>query len=181
MIDERTGRPLGPRLTGARRRTHWNENELETTEESFDGYRVAVLRSTVDEPGGFGAAVQTFEPGEFSGRRTRFSGRLRTQGVCGWAGLWMRVDGPDATHRSLAFYNNEDRGLTGSTDWAMQDAVLDVAPEATVVLIGAILSGRGELYLAGLDVTIVDEMTPVNRAVLASVRSNPGEQVVRTA
>jgi hypothetical protein len=29
-------------------------------------------------------------------------------------------------------------------------------------LIGAILSGRGEVYLADLDVTIVDEMTPVS-------------------
>ena len=155
---EESMRPVHWGITG----THWNEYELETTDESLDGHRVAVFRCTVDEPGGFGAAVQTFEPGEFNGRRIRFSGRLRSQGVSGWAGLWMRVDGPDAAHRALAFYNNEDRGLTGSTDWAMQDAVLDVAPDATVVLIGAILSGRGELYLADLDVTIVDEMTPVS-------------------
>ena len=157
-LKEESMRPVHWGITG----THRNEYELETTEESLDGHRVAVLRCTVDEPGGFGAAVQTFEPGEFRGRRVRFSGHLRAQGVTGWAGLWMRVDGPGATNRSLAFYNNEDRGLSGSTDWTAQDAVLDVAPEATAVLIGAILSGKGELQLADLDVRVVGDDTPVS-------------------
>lgn len=159
-MKEKRMRPVHWGITG----THWNEYELETADELFDGRRVAVLRCTVEEPGGFGALVQAFEPGEFRGERVRFSGLLRTDEVTGWAGLWMRVDGPDTgPGRALAFYNNEDRGLTGTTDWTAQDAVLDVDPEATVVLIGAILAGKGALRLSDLEIRVVGNETPVTR------------------
>ena len=137
--------------------THRHEYDIDATDELLDEHRVAVLRCIVDDPGGFGALVQRFEPGRYAGHRVRFSGMLRADHVTGWAGLWMRVDGAASpSHKSsLAFYNNEDRGLTGTTSWVAQDAVLDVADEASVILIGAILSAKGSLHIADLHVDIV--------------------------
>lgn len=143
--------------------THAHEHELERTPETFEGHPVAVLRCVVKDPGGFGAQVQRFEPGSFRRHRVRFSGMLRAEDVTGWAGLWMRVDGDGSpsTKRTLAFYNNQDRGLTGTTGWVRQDAVLDVADEGTGILIGAILSGSGSLYVADFHVDIVGSDVPL--------------------
>jgi hypothetical protein len=148
--------------------THRHEYEIDVTDEVLDGHPVAALRCTVDEPGGFGAMVQRFAPGAFAGHRVRFSGMLRADHVTRWAGLWMRVDGEASPSQksSLAFYNNEDRGLTGTTTWVAQDAVLDVANEASVILIGAILAGNGSLYVADLHVDVVGRDVEITRQPL---------------
>jgi len=64
--------------------THRHEYEVDLTEELFEGHCVAVLRCTVEHPGGFGALVQGFEPGDFAGHRVRFPAMLRAEGVTGW-------------------------------------------------------------------------------------------------
>ncbi len=71
---------------------------------------------------------------------------LRTKDVDGWAGAWMRVDGENKS--SLAFDNMQDRPLKGTTDWARYDVVLDVADNAAAVAFGALLGGRGQLWMA---------------------------------
>jgi len=160
---EKAMKPAHWRITG----THWQEYELALTDETLDGHRVAALRCVVDEPGGFGAQVQQFQADEYRGQRVRFSGRLRTENVSAWAGLWMRVDAsdPNSGRGQLAFYNNEDRGLTGSTEWIEQDAVLDVSDDAAAILIGTILSGGGAVHIADLAVEVVGSDVPVTRQV----------------
>jgi RNA polymerase sigma factor (sigma-70 family) len=145
--------------------THRHEYEIDRTDDWYEGKPVAVLRCIAKRPGGFGALVQRFEPGAFTGHRVRFSGKLRAEGVSGWAGLWMRVDGAaSSSHKNpLAFYNNEDRGLMGTTGWYDQDAVLDVGEDAAVILIGAILSGKGALYVANFAVDIVGPEVELTR------------------
>ena len=38
--------------------------------------------------------MQTFKADAFRGERVRMSGYVRSKEVSDWAGLWMRVDGP---------------------------------------------------------------------------------------
>jgi hypothetical protein len=88
------------------------------------------------------------------------SAALRANGVTGYAGLWLRVEGgrPSGT---LAFDDMHGRHLTGTTGWREHANVLDVAVEADRIMLGAILSGEGELLLSGVAFEEVDERVPV--------------------
>ena len=105
------------------------------------------LRATVAKPDGFGALVQTIAAPRYLGRRVRYSAMVRTREVTDWAGLWLRVDGPNGM---VVLDNMQDRALRGTTDWTEAAIVLDVAEQATQLLFGALLSGAGAVDLARL-------------------------------
>ena len=65
-------------------------------------------------PNGGGVASASLPAGGAVGKRVRLSGYIKTRDVSqGFAGLWLRVDGPSGP---LAFDNMQDRGVTGTTD-----------------------------------------------------------------
>jgi DNA-binding transcriptional MerR regulator len=104
-----------------------------------------------DDPGedDWAAFVQNATPIPFRGGRVRYRGWLRTSNVAsGWAGLWLRVDGPD--HEVLAFDNlgqvPPDRSLKGTNDWTQAEIVLPVAAEAVTLAFGVVLVGDGVLW-----------------------------------
>lgn len=90
-------------------------------------------------------ATATFPVKDAAGKRVRFSGNIRAEGVpCGWAGLWWRVDGASGV---LAFDNMRNRGATGMTDWRGYEVGLPVAAAATNVNFGGISVRRlGALF-----------------------------------
>jgi DNA-binding transcriptional MerR regulator len=93
--------------------------------------------------------VQNATPVAFRGGRVRYRGWLRTRDVAsGWAGLWLRVDGPD--REVLAFDNlgqvPPDRSLRGTNDWTQAEIVLPVAAEAATLAFGVVLVGDGVLW-----------------------------------
>jgi RNA polymerase sigma factor (sigma-70 family) len=146
---------------------HWtmtgaapHDYELVLADELHEGGRVAVLRSKVKSPRDFGAICQVISAEDYRSRRIRFSARMRAVNVGGWAGLWMRVDGRHV-QEPLAFDNMEERSLRGTTDWQPHVIVLDVAPEAEAIYLGALLSGSGELCLSGLAFEEVGSDVPV--------------------
>lgn len=104
------------------------------------------IRSTARSgPRDFGSLTQCVQPGAFRGERVRYSGYLKTAGVKGWAGLWMRVDG-SGRQTSLAFDNMGDRPVVGSTDWTQYEIVLDVPEEATGICFGFLLVDEGTVW-----------------------------------
>lgn len=120
------------------------------------------LRAAVTEPAGFGALVQTIAAPRYLGRRVRYSAVMRTREVTDWAGLWLRVDGPNGM---LVLDNMQDRALRGTTGWAEAAIVLDVAEEARQLLFGALLSGAGAVDLARLRFEEASQDTPVTVTV----------------
>jgi hypothetical protein len=116
---------------------------------TYDGDRIAQLRlrPAVAEPSGFGALVQSIAALRYLGRRVSFSAMVKATEVTGWAGLWLRVDGPNGV---LAIDNMEDRALRGTTDWTPAAIVLDVSDQARAILFGALLSGAGAIDLTRL-------------------------------
>jgi len=116
---------------------------------TYDGSRVVRLRlrAAESEPLGFGALMQCIAATRYLGRRVRFSAMARAQEVSGWAGLWMRIDGPGG---QLVLDNMQDRPLRQATGWTEADIVLDVPEQAAVLNFGALLSGAGALDLARL-------------------------------
>ena len=101
-------------------------------EVAHGGHASVSIRSIVAEPKGFRAVTQLIKADAYRGKRVRLSGYLKTRDVSGgWAGLWLRVDGPDA--KRLAIDNMGSRRVIGTTDWSRHAVVLDV-PEAAVRL-----------------------------------------------
>jgi erythromycin esterase-like protein len=118
----------------------------------------ATLRRAIDQikvatPGPtFGVATATFPIKDSAGKKIRFSGYIKTEGVTnGFAGLWWRVDGPSGV---LAFDNMQDRGVTGTTDWKRYEVELPVAAEVKNINFGAILTGTGTAWFDGLSVQL---------------------------
>jgi hypothetical protein len=126
---------------------------------TYDGERIAQLRlrPAIAEPAGFGALVQRIAAGRYAGRRVSFSAMVRVTEVSGWAGLWLRIDGPGGV---LGFDNMQDRALRGTSDWTEARIVLDVAEQAQVLLFGALLSRAGAVDLARLRFEEVGEAVP---------------------
>jgi hypothetical protein len=110
-------------------------------------------------PKGFGTMMQTIDPGEYHGKRLKLSGFVKASKVTDWAGLWMRVDGPEPNH-SLAFDNMQGRSIKGTKDWTRYDIVLDVADNAKDIAFGILLHGSGTVWLDDVQFEIVDTSVP---------------------
>jgi hypothetical protein len=131
---------------------------------SYEGNRVAELRlrSAVSEPSGFGAVMQSITATRYLNRRVRFSAVARTREVSDWAGLWLRIDGPNGT---LSIDNMEDRAFRGTTDWTEASIVLDVPEQATKLHFGVLLCGAGAMNLTRPRFEEVGQAVPVTATV----------------
>lgn len=110
----------------------------------------ATVRQAINK--NFGVATAAFPVKDASGKRARFSGYIKTEGVTtGFAGFWWRVDGASGV---LALDIMQDRGVTGTTDWKRYDIELPVAADAKNINFGAILTGDGTAWFDGLSVEL---------------------------
>jgi len=125
-----------------------------------DGNRVVRLRlrERIDSRSGFGTLMQSVHATRYQGQRVRFCAMARAIEVTGWAGLWMRVDGPSGM---AAFDNMQRRALRGSTDWARADVVLDVSQDARSIHFGVLLSGGGAADISQVRFEVVADTVPL--------------------
>lgn len=115
----------------------------------YNGKISAFIVSKEPPAGGFGSLAQMFKADDYRGKRFRISSYLKTQDVTGWAGLWMRIDGPDGrTNNVLGFDNMQNRPVKGTQDWAQYSIVLDVPPESEFIAFGLLLNGKGKVWLS---------------------------------
>jgi erythromycin esterase-like protein len=100
----------------------------------------------------FGVATGSFPIDRAAGKRVRYSGYIRTEGVTrGFAGLWWRVDGPAGV---LAFDNMQDRGVKGTTDWTKYTIELPVDASVKNINFGALFPGDGTAWFDGLTIEL---------------------------
>lgn len=102
--------------------------------------------------------MQQFNAKDFLNKRVKFSGFVKTQGVSGWCGLWMRIDGE--SDKCLKFDNMQNRRIQGTTEWNHYSCVLDVPDNATVINIGMLLNGKGQSWIDNISFQEVDMNTP---------------------
>lgn len=95
---------------------------------------------------GFGTLMQIFKADHYRNKRMRFTAVVKTDAVYGWAGLWMRVDGPKK--EMLGFDNMSTRPINGTTGWQRYSVVLDVPQESVNIGFGILLNGFGQVSLA---------------------------------
>jgi hypothetical protein len=124
----------------------------------------AFVRSREDA-GGFGTLLQSVGAESYRGKRIRLSGWVRAEGIePGWAGLWLRVDGPadeDGQAEVLAFDNMGDRKITGTSDWTRHDIVLEVPETAESLFYGLLLQQTGQVWMDELQIEVVTGDVPV--------------------
>ena len=102
---------------------------------------------------GGATAIAEFPADIAIGKRVRLSGYIKTREVSqGWAGLWLRIDGPSGA--MLAFDNMEDRGATGTTDWERYEVELPVPAGAKRIVYGALFPANGTGWFDSLKVEI---------------------------
>lgn len=106
------------------------------------------------------AAGFTMPVTSYIGMRVRMRAKVRTENVTVGTGLWFRID---SGMTPVALCNMIDGGirrqLTGTHDFIQLDCVLDVPPNATAFVFGALLNGSGTAWFGvttfeqvGLDV-----------------------------
>ncbi|MCU0491280.1 MAG: hypothetical protein MUD01_06825 [Chloroflexaceae bacterium] len=131
---------------------------------------VAACIKATESPEGFGTLMQMFKADAYRGQRLRFAAAVRAASVEQWAGLWMRVDGPN--NQMLAFDNMRSRKISGSCDWTCHAVVLDVADSAINIAFGILLQGAGQVWLAGVRVEPVGTDVPVTEATCPVAPTN---------
>jgi len=118
------------------------------------------LRASVPDPAGFGTLMRSFVPESYRGTRVRMTGTVKADAVEAWAGLWMRVDGPQS--QTLSFDNMQGRPITGTRDWQTYAIVLDVPQESTWLSFGILLVGKGSVWLNDVSFEIVGQDVPTS-------------------
>ncbi len=93
-------------------------------------------------------------PARYAGKNVTVKAFMRTEDVDQPIGLMLRIDGkPD---RVLQFDNMQHRGITGSGNWEEYSVTLPLPQRAETIYIGAILSGKGKLWIDDFQVLIDD-------------------------
>lgn len=150
------GIPGGWILSGSNPRDY---EVLQDNLEVFSGYFSSSLRSLMNRPQGYVTLMQTIKADKFKGERISFSGYVKAKLVSDWAALWMRVD--DVLGRPLSFDNMSDRPIVGTSDWIKYEIVLDVPVSSSEISFGALLDGRGQIWLDKFELKVVGPTTPV--------------------
>ena len=128
--------------------------------EDLNDENVGFIKSQIKVPNGeFGILKTNITSGKYSGQRLKLSAFIKTDEVKGWAGLWMRIDGPSDT--VLASDNMQTRPIKGTTDWKSYSVVLDVATNADSIAYGILLVGEGAALIGNLSLEIVSGETEI--------------------
>lgn len=128
------------------------------TDVKHGGAASGAIRSAADADAGFGTFTQGVKAEKYRGKRARLSGWIRADGVAGWSGLWMRVDGKEKT--GLAFDNMSDRAVKDTSDWTQFQVVLDVPDNAEQLYFGCLLAGKGKIWVDDMALEVVGSDVP---------------------
>jgi len=102
---------------------------------------------------GFGAMAQIIDASDYRRKRVRMTAFVKSEEIEQWAGLWMRVDGPEDEVQS--FDNMQDRPIHGSSDWTRHDIVLPVFEDSCEIFFGVLLNGAGKIWLRDIQLDVV--------------------------
>lgn len=140
-------------------------------DEVFTDCAIPILRTRAfkSEPFGMGSLTHSESAEPWRGHRVEVRAELRPGAVDGWAGLWMRVDGPDG--KVLAFDNMQNRALRGTSAFQWYSVVLDVPEEAVSLTFGVMLHGPGAVFIRELKFDEV-ERTVSSTDLLPAVRAD---------
>ena len=121
---------------------------------------VACIRNTSNEieADGFGTLLQSIEATHLAGKRIRLTAKVKGNGIEVGGGLWLRVDA--GWDLAVCYDYMDDRKITGTTDWTEYQCVVDVPEDSDNIYFGALLVGRGEMFVKDFALDMVTSKTP---------------------
>jgi len=128
--------------------------------ETISGKGAKFLRYAQGEDKGYGSLVQVISAQRYLGQRVRFRAMIKTREVSNWAGLWMQVQAQQRPN--AAFYNSQDRPISGTSAWQVRSVTLDVPADGTTISFGVINAGSGQVWIDELSFEVVDKSVPVD-------------------
>ncbi|HVF99808.1 MAG TPA: hypothetical protein VND68_08210, partial [Chloroflexia bacterium] len=134
------------------------------------------LKSDTTQAGDRVILMQTIRAGGYAGKKVRVSAYLKTQDLSESAVLWLnaRAAQDSGSQATLAIDNMSDRPVRGTTDWQRYDLVLDVPRKATHLDVGAILGGRGVVWVDDFEIEEVGADVPSTGTGMVNNPSNLG-------
>jgi len=109
----------------------------------------------------FASIIQQINADNYRGKRVRFQAFLKTTEAVGeGAALWFRVDGADFHPVAFDNMSEPDRMVRGTKDWKQYSIVLDVPTEAQILAYGALLTGRGQVWIDDASLEVVGKDVP---------------------
>lgn len=129
-------------------------------ESALPGEESRGLRADELDPDGFGVLLETMSAQPFVGQRVRMRAWVARSEVEKNANIWLRVDGA-----ALEILDNgTDRpGYATSSDWVLEDVVLDVPLGASQLVFGSLLIGPGTILVNNPTFEIVSEDVPTTQ------------------
>ena len=108
---------------------------------------------------GTGIMLQTLDAAAYRGKLIRFEGWLRCISPFAKAQLWLRVDRDGG---NPGFFDNMfDRPVVGAT-WKHVEITGNVEPDATSIVLGAMVQGPGPIAIDGLQLTVLGDAVNAN-------------------
>lgn len=131
-------------------------------EESFSGNYAGKITS---KSSGVEGRIIYALPANYDGKFIQLEGVIRTKDVKeGFAGLLMKIEGKKTWQVNgrkieesgflLGFENMRDKGVEGTTDWKSYKIELPFEEGTETIVVGGILSGKGEAWFDNLVVSI---------------------------
>jgi hypothetical protein len=112
-------------------------------DDGVPGSCVVLSRHNADKAE-FGSLMQRVQARYLAGKTIKYEGELRSEGIDGWAGLWLRVDGDQTPN--LIFDNMHNRAIRGTTPWTRFELSVKLPEETVWLNYGIVLSGSGQLW-----------------------------------
>jgi hypothetical protein len=103
--------------------------------------------------------MKYIKPDEYSGKRVRLTGSIKSENIDDWAGMWMRVD-ETLDGKSSQFDNMQNRPIKGTNDWTKYEIVLDVPENSIGIAFGVLIHGSGEIWFDDLTLEVVGDDVP---------------------
>ena len=102
-------------------------------------------------PNSFGSCACSL-PADYEGRQIELRAHMKLRDVReGFAGLLLRIDGAGGV---LAFDNMGRQEIHGTSDWKQYTIQLPLAQEAKTIYLGAILTGKGTMWVDDFELLI---------------------------
>ncbi len=104
------------------------------------------IRSSAPEPSGFSTVMHEISAENYRGGPVTVTAIITGRKITGWAGLWLRIDGPN--QKPLGFDNMQDRPIVGTREAATYTVTLDVPETAQSLAYGVLLEGPGTVWFS---------------------------------
>lgn len=145
---------------------------LKPSEDAHQGEKSALVDTLQPREGSqrlFSNLMQSIDAESWRGKRVRFRAAVKTSDLEGDAAaqLWFRVDRPrdaDGKPQMGAFDNMQNRPIRDS-QWKAYEIVLEIADDATRLVVGMFVLGKGRAWIDDVVLEEAAESTPTTELV----------------